>query len=82
MRLPQEAQDSEEQPSVQEEVLRTSRYSDSDFIKPFRFFYPGCPPFFLPSFSSLATEKSLFSHLIGRKEINLNNLRYSNVSLC
>jgi hypothetical protein len=33
VRLPQEAQDSEEQPSVQEEVLRSSRYSDQDFIK-------------------------------------------------
>jgi hypothetical protein len=80
VRLSQEAQDSEEQPSVQEEVLRSSRYLDTDFIKLFPFFYPGCPPFSLPSFSSLATEKSLFSRLIDRKEIDLNNLRYSNVS--
>ncbi len=60
VRLPQEAQDSEEQPSVQEEVFRTSRYWDTDFIKLFRFFYPGCPPFSIPSFSSLATEKKPF----------------------
>ncbi len=67
MRLPQEAQDSEEQPPVQEEVLRPSRYSDPDYIKLFYLLFLSClnishhcPPFSLNSFSLLAMEKTLY----------------------